>query len=130
MLQDLSIARRSFSTAYENAEVIPDEAFRTYLEPVLATEEAIAKMVRFAGECERDRAQIKSVAPQLRSLRVPAQVKWGDADAFFDIKSVDWLRENIPGLKSIIVPRARLFFPEEHPRLMSVLLRQFWRSVA
>jgi hypothetical protein len=30
----------------------------------------------------------------------------------------------------IMVPRPKLFFPEEHPRLMSVLLQEFWRSIA
>jgi hypothetical protein len=24
----------------------------------------------------------------------------------------------------------KLFFPEEHPKLMSVLLQEFWRSIA
>jgi hypothetical protein len=30
----------------------------------------------------------------------------------------------------IMVPRAKLFFPEEHPKLMSVLLQEFWRSIS
>jgi hypothetical protein len=28
-----------------------------------------------------------------------------------------------------MVPRGKLFFPEEHPKLMSVLLQEFWRSI-
>jgi hypothetical protein len=28
----------------------------------------------------------------------------------------------------IMVPNGRLFFPEEHSKLMSVLLREFWRA--
>jgi hypothetical protein len=29
-----------------------------------------------------------------------------------------------------MVPRAKLFFHEEHPKVMSVLLQEFWRSIS
>jgi hypothetical protein len=29
-----------------------------------------------------------------------------------------------------MVPGGKLFFPEEHPKLMSVLLREFWHSLS
>jgi hypothetical protein len=36
---------------------------------------------------------------------------------------VDWLKNNVGGVRQVImVPRGKLFFPEEHPKLMSVLL--------
>jgi hypothetical protein len=45
--------------------------------------------------------------------------------------SPEWLKNNIGGVKRLImVPRAKLFFPEEHPKLMSVLLQEFWRSIS
>ncbi len=131
MLDNPAIARAGFSTAYENSEAIPDEAFRTYLEPLLSTDERARNVQRFL--CfERDRDQLVAVAPQLKQLRTPTQVIWADDDVFFDrAPSLAWLRENIPGVRKVIeVPKARLFFPEEHPKLVSVLLREFWGSAS
>jgi haloalkane dehalogenase len=72
-----------------------------------------------------------AVAPQLQVSQIPAQIIWGEADPVFDLgPSLDWLQAHLGGLKKVTrVPRAKLFFPEEHPRLMSVLLAEFWRTV-
>ena len=129
MLQSPAAARQAFSSVYEDPERIPDEAFKTYLEPVLSSDERSRNLRRFAS-LDNVRVTV-SIAPQLRQLAVPTQVVWGDADTIFDIKSVDWLKNNIGGVRRVImVPRAKLFFPEEHPKLLSVLLQEFWRSVS
>ena len=128
-MESPAAARQAFSSVYEDPERIPDEAFRTYLEPLLSSEQRSLDVRRFASL-----ASVRvtaSIAPQLKELNVPAQVVWGDADPLFDIKSVDWLKHNVGGVRRVImVPRAKLFFPEEHPRLMSVLLQEFWRSLS
>ncbi len=128
-MESPAAARQAFSSVYEDPERIPDEAFRTYLEPLLSSEQRSLDVRRFASL-----ANVRvtaSIAPQLRQLTVPAQVVWGDADPLFDLKSVDWLKHNFGGVRRVImVPRAKLFFPEEHPRLMSVLLQEFWRSLS
>jgi pimeloyl-ACP methyl ester carboxylesterase len=128
-MQSPAAARQAFSSVYEDPERILDEAFKTYLEPLLSSEQRSLDVRRFASL-----ANVRvtaSIAPQLRQLTVPAQVVWGDADPLFDIKSVDWLKHNVGGVRRVImVPRAKLFFPEEHPRLMSVLLQEFWHSVS
>lgn len=71
------------------------------------------------------------IAPKLKISKIPAQIIWGDADPVFDLgPSLDWLRANLGSLKKVtVVPRAKLFFPEEHPRLMSVLLPEFWNTI-
>lgn len=129
---DPAAARGAFSSAYEDAGRIPREAFRIYLEPVLATTRRTDILRRFLLEVQNDRAQLVAAAPQLKQLRAPVQVIWGDADVFFDTEpSLNWLRQNITAIRKLItVPRAKLFFPEEHPKLMSVLLGEFWRSAA
>ena len=129
MLQSPAAARQAFSSVYEDPERIPDEAFKTYFEPVLSSDERSRNLRRFAS---LGNVQVMvSIAPQLRELAVRTQVVWGDADTVFDIKSVDWLRNNVGGVRRVImVPRGKLFFPEEHPKLMSVLLQEFWRNVS
>ena len=125
-------ARSAFGAAYEDPGKIPDEVFRAYLEPVLATTQRSDLLRRFLQAAETDREQLISAASRLKQLRVPIQVIWGDADLFFDVEpSLNWLRQNLPTLRKVtMVPQAKLFFPEEHPELVNKLLEEFWRSTA
>ena len=52
------------------------------------------------------------------------------ADTAFDgPASLGWLRDNLGGLRRATTERhAKLFWPEEHPRLLTVLLKEFWAS--
>ena len=128
MLQTPAIARQGLASVYEDAAKIPDEAFKTYLEPVLSSEARTDSMRRFLSL--GNLKVLTAIAPQLRELKVPTLIAWGEADTAFDLKSVEWLRTNIGGVRRVVmVPRAKLFFPEEHPKLMSVLLNEFWRSL-
>jgi len=129
MVQAPAIAREAFASVYEDAERIPDEAFITYIEPLVSSEDRSNSMRRFLS-LENLKVLI-SIAPQLRELKVPTLIAWGEADTAFDLKSPQWLKDNIGGVRRVVmVPRAKLFFPEEHPKLMSVLLREFWGSIA
>ena len=76
------------------------------------------------------RDQIIEIVPKLRASTVPAQVIWGTADVVFEVESaLAWLAANLGTLQRITrVPRAKLFFPEEHSRLVSVLLAEFWSA--
>lgn len=129
MLDAPAVARQAFASVYEDANRIPDEAFKTYFEPLLSSEDRSNSMRRFLSL--GNLKVLTSVAPQLRELKVPTLIAWGEADTAFDLKSPEWLKNNIGGVKRLImVPRAKLFFPEEHPKLMSVLLQEFWRSIS
>ncbi len=128
-LNDPATARQAFGTVYEDPSRIPDEAFRVYLEPLLSSDDRSANARRFA-RADSNRAQLIAMAPKLKQFKVPTQIIWGDGDAFFELTSIDWLRQNIPGVRKVtVVPRGRLFFPEEHAKLLSVLLSEFWRSI-
>jgi haloalkane dehalogenase len=129
MVQAPAVARQAFASVYEDAGRIPDEAFKTYLEPLVSSDERSAKMRRFLSL--GNLKVLTTIAPQLRELKVPTLIAWGEADTAFDLKSPEWLKNNIAGVRRLVmVPRGKLFFPEEHPKLMSVLLQEFWRSIA
>ena len=129
MLGAPSVARQAFASVYEDAERIPDDAFKTYFEPLLSSEERSNSMRRFLSL--GNLKVLTSIAPQLRELKLPTLIVWGEADTAFDPKSAEWLKNNIGGVKRLVtVPRGKLFFPEEHPKLMSVLLQEFWSTVA
>ena len=132
MRSDIALARQQLGAlVYEDAGIFTAEAVEIYLAPIVAS---AVRIRQFQDLCDwkKNRSQIIGIAPKLKDSKVPAQVVWGEGDTVFDARpSLDWLRSNLGALEKVImVPRAKLFFPEEHPRLMSVLLREFWNSVA
>jgi len=133
MLSDIALARRQLGAlVYEDVEVFtPETVVQIYLAPIVASDDRI---VQFQQLCDwqKNRPQLMEVAPKLKASKIPTQIIWGEADPVFDMEpSLAWLQTNLGGLKKITrVPRAKLFFPEEHPRLVSVLLNEFWKNIA
>jgi pimeloyl-ACP methyl ester carboxylesterase len=131
MLSDVALARQQLGAlVYEDAELFTPEMVQIYLTPIVASDERIQQFQQLC-DWTRNRPQLMEIAPKLRVSTIPAQIIWGEADPVFDVgPSLDWLQTNLGGLKKVTrVPRAKLFFPEEHPRLMSVLLSEFWSSL-
>jgi pimeloyl-ACP methyl ester carboxylesterase len=130
MLEKVELARGTLAIAYENTQTVTPEMVRLYFEPVVTGENRAAQLGQFA-QWSRNRDQMVAMAPRLKESKIPSQVVWGDADTAFDMEtSLRWLRSNLGGLEKVtVIPRAKLFFPEEHPRLMSVMLREFWDRV-
>ena len=131
MLNDITLARQQLGAlVYEDAEVFTPEGVQVYLAPIVASDERIKQFQQLC-DWQKNRPQLMEIAPKSQASKIPAQIIWGDADPVFDMSpSLDWLRANLGGLKKVtMVPRAKLFFPEEHPRLMSVLLNEFWSTI-
>lgn len=129
MAADLDTARAQLAPVYESVDWLTPEIGQVYFGPLAATPERAAALRGF-GDALRNRDQMVALAPRLRASTRPAQVIWGEADTAFDgAASLRWLRVNLGGVRRIVsVPRAKLFFPEEHPRLLSTLVREFWES--
>jgi pimeloyl-ACP methyl ester carboxylesterase len=128
ILQDNAVAQAQLNGVYEDVKAAATpETVKVYFEPLLASDLRSEQACQFAL-LETNRPQLMALAPQLKKLTAPAQVIWGMADTVFDAKhSLEWLRANLGGLKRVItVPRAKLYFQEEHPRLVTTLLREFW----
>lgn len=118
------------AATYENPESLTKEALEVYFGPFVDSEQRREQLKGFS-EAERNRDQLVAAAKGLRTSQIPAQVLWGDADTAFDTSaSIDWLKRNLGGLRKVTtIPRAKLFWPEEHPRLLTVLLKEFWSGL-
>jgi pimeloyl-ACP methyl ester carboxylesterase len=131
MLNDLPLARQQLGAlVYEAATMFTPETVQIYLAPIVSSDNRIKQFQQLC-DWRKNQAQIMEIAPRLRASKTPTQIIWGEADPVFDIgPSLEWLQANLGGLKKVTkVPRAKLFFPEEHPRLVSVLLREFWSTL-
>jgi haloalkane dehalogenase len=127
--RDPSLAAQ-LAPAYENPESLSKESLEVYFGPFVDSEQRREQLKGFS-EAERNRDQLVAAAKGLRASQIPAQVLWGDADTTFDTTaSVEWLKNNLGGLRKVTtIPKAKLFWPEEHPRLLTVLLKEFWSGL-
>jgi haloalkane dehalogenase len=124
---DPSIAQTQLASAFEYPENLTGEVLSVYFAP-FADSETRREQVKGFAEFDRNRDQLIAAAPGLRASKVPAQVLWGEGDTAFDAPaSIEWFKANLGGLKKVtLVPKAKVFWPEEHPRLLTVLLKEFW----
>jgi len=130
MAQDQAAAHAQLGATYEDVKTaITPEIAQLYFEPLVASDTRRAQLQKF-GDARRNLDQLVAVAPKLRESPFPTQVIWGEADTAFNMAaSLEWLRGNLGNLRrTVTVPRARLFWPEEHPRLLSAMLKEFWSA--
>jgi pimeloyl-ACP methyl ester carboxylesterase len=129
MVRDPSAAA-PLAAAYEYPESLNKASLEMYFTP-FAESEARREQVRGFSQFERNRDQLVAAAQGLRTSKIPAQVLWGEGDTVFDAPaSIEWFRANLGGLRSVTtIPNAKVFWPEEHPRLLTVLLKEFWSAV-
>jgi pimeloyl-ACP methyl ester carboxylesterase len=128
MLTDAEFGQQQLGAlVYEDPTIFSAENIGLYLQPLLQSEKRLAQFRKLA-DWATNRAQVVAVAAPLGASTIPSQVIWGDGDVVFDTEpSLAWLRAHLGGLQQItILPRGKLFFPEEHPLRTASLLAQFW----
>jgi haloalkane dehalogenase len=127
--RDPSLAAQLAAT-YENPESLSKESLEVYFGPFVDSEQRREQLKGFS-QAQRNRDQLVAAARGLKASQTPAQVLWGDADTAFDTPaSIEWLKRNLGGLRKVVtIPKAKLFWPEEHPRLLTVLLKEFWSEL-
>jgi pimeloyl-ACP methyl ester carboxylesterase len=132
MLRDNTLAQQQLGAlVYEQAEVFSPESVQVYLTPLVESDARLS-LFQLLRDWQTNQAQLTAIALRLRSSQIPTPIIWGEADPVFDAEpSLNWLQANLGGLTKITrMPRAKLFVPEEHLRLVSVLLREFWHTLA
>jgi len=127
LLADKAIYRSpgALGPAYEHPEAVADETIETYLRPLVRSEQRTADFRRFLGafDCRHTLA----IEAELRRLMAPTLIVWGTDDIYFDVKWARWLADAIPGASEpVVLPGARLFFPEERPAEFNQALVAHW----
>lgn len=123
---DPEAACKALAGSFARPEAVIDAERLAYeLGPLLATPERR----RFVNEylTALSLEHTLGIVPALQRFERPVLVLWGDDDAFMPVASARWLEANVPGVERVvIVPGAKLFFPEEEPALVNRELRAFW----
>ena len=127
MLDNIAFARSDLGlgVAFENPEHITSDLVRAYIGPLVATPQRRALLNGYVTAM--DPSQTIAIESQLREVKAPTLVVWGDDDVFFPARWADWLQDRIPGVTRVVkIPGSRLFFPEERPEYLSRLVREHW----
>jgi pimeloyl-ACP methyl ester carboxylesterase len=127
MLCDKNVYRspEALGLAYERPDAVTDATIDTYLQPLVRTEQRTRDLERFV--LAFDNVHTVSIEPQLRALKAPALIIWGDDDIYFDVEWSKWLEEALSGTRRrVVFEGARIFFPEERSQRFNEELRSFW----
>ena len=127
MLCDKNVYRspEALGLAYERPDAVTDATIDTYLQPLIRTEQRTRDLERFV--LAFDNVHTVSIEPQLRALKAPALIIWGDDDIYFDVKWSKWLEAALSGTRRrVVFEGARIFFPEERSQRFNEELRSFW----
>jgi len=118
---------QSLGGAFTDPANLTDECIETYLAPLVATPERIARFNAYTVALAPN--VLTSIEPELKRCAAPARMVWGDAAPGFPIESAHWLDQTLPHSRGVrIVPGARLFFPEEMPDLIAEEAIRLWGS--
>jgi pimeloyl-ACP methyl ester carboxylesterase len=124
------LLRAGFGAAYEAIDQVAPETLAAYVKPLFATAEATHGLERWLDRIG-DNSQTTEIEPLLRQLTVPTLVVWGTGDAFFPVKWAHWLKDTVPGVRTVVeLEGAKLFFPEERPDELAAALSAHWRAPA
>ena len=114
--------------SYADPSILANDIIRLYLQPLLSSEQRIEAFQRYW--LAFNNTQTIAIHSALKTLRVPTLIVWGLQDIFFERKWAYWLKDTIPGARSVVeVPDGRLFFPEDRPASLAVPMLRFWDEV-
>jgi pimeloyl-ACP methyl ester carboxylesterase len=123
-LDDPAGRRARFARAYADPDVLTDEVFRVYIDPLRASAQRRDNFHRYW--IAMDNKQTTAIEPLLRELRMPTLIVWGLDDIFFGVEWAHWLKKTIPGAERVVEVRgAKLFFPEDRPQALLDPLQSF-----
>jgi len=105
---------------------LSQEAFETYLAP-WRREEGRRAFVRQALQFEE--WHTGEIEPRLGSIEAPVLVAWGEEDGWLDPSQAPKLRDEIPGSRLKLIPRAGHFIQEDAPGEVTEKLVGFFSEV-
>jgi pimeloyl-ACP methyl ester carboxylesterase len=127
LLHDVASARLALAATFARPELaITAERLAYDIAPLVSSEDRKRRVNEYLTELSAD--VTLGIVPALERFTRPVLVLWGDADTYMSVDSARWLEAHVPGVERVvIVPGAKLFFPEEEPELVNRELRAFWR---
>jgi haloalkane dehalogenase len=127
LLVDKAAARspKGLGAFYTNPENLTDEAIEYYFSPIVKTALRKKQLNAFAASFANN--PLLAIESALRQCPAPARMVWGTADTTFDVKWADWLDKTLPHSRGVRrLDRAKLFFPEEMPEVLSEEAVKLW----
>jgi len=127
-LADRSYARSAQGIgggAYVDPANFSDEAIEYSLRPLIASSLRRTLLNRYLAAFEPN--PLVAIKPLLERCEAPTRMVWGTADPLFPLAWAEWLDRTLPRSRGMrLVDGGRLFWPEEHPDLLTEEARTLW----
>lgn len=130
LMSDVNLMRSHSEVAkgYEHPERLSEELLRSYLEPVLGTEQRTKIFEKILMSVRGE--DLMKLEPKLKALDVPVLIVWGTDDVFFSIDWAHWLQKTLPDVRAYHeIEGAKLFLPDEHAETFASYLDEFLKSL-
>lgn len=110
---------------YGNPAHPTNAALEQYLGPLVASAARKDLVNRYALGLTPN--PLEGIAARLRRCTAPTRIVWGMADGIFSSRNPDYLAGVLPNFAGTRrIARAKLFFPEEYPHIVSEEARALW----
>lgn len=127
-LQNPAAAQVSLATAFEFPARVAPATIQHYFGPLVQSSNREKMMQDYLLAISDE--ELRATESQLKALRAPSMILWGNADVFFPTELAYWLRDNLANVRLFEeLEGGMLFFPEEHPEWLNERLRSLWQSV-
>jgi len=114
-------------SAYADPSTFSDEVIEYCFRPLLASPLRRSQLNRYLAAFEPN--PLVAIKPALERCATPARMVWGVADPLFPPVWAAWLDQVLPKSRGVrLVEAGRLFWPEEHPDLLSEEARTLWSA--
>jgi pimeloyl-ACP methyl ester carboxylesterase len=117
------IQRLPIAFGWATLDPIEPRIMESYVTPVRTNRGVRRDFMRFMRAVHR--RYTHEAASKLPGFDRPALVAWADDDKFFPREDGERLAQILPDARFEIVPRSRTFIPEDNPKALLGLLRNF-----
>jgi pimeloyl-ACP methyl ester carboxylesterase len=112
---------------YSNPLNPTDEAIEMYFRPIVSSEKRQAQYDALTIGLGEN--ALAGSAERLREFGGPVRIVWAADDSVFAKSSAAWLDTTFPNSRGVLlVPNAKLFFPEEQPDVIAAQAKLLWNA--
>jgi pimeloyl-ACP methyl ester carboxylesterase len=128
IIGDVAAARAALAQTFARPELtITAERLAYDLAPLLASDDRKRRLNEYLTSLSQE--VTLGIVPALERFERPVLVVWAEDDVLMPVHSARWLEAHVPGVERVVVvPGAKLFFPEEEHALLNRELRAFWTA--
>jgi len=104
---------------------VPDELFRSWLEPSLGDARIRRDLAKYAGDTNNGRRALQAADSSLGEFSKPVLVAWAADDRVMPTQSGQRLAASFPNSRWVEIPDSRTLIPIDQPKVLATAIESF-----